>query len=222
VKRVVVLLARAPSAKGKTRLTAGLSPPRARELRERLLLDTLDGARAAELPVTVCFTPDDARDEMRRLAPDLALTTQRGDDLGARMRHAMNEALSAGAESVVLIGSDLPALPATYITEAFDILDSCDLVFGPTEDGGFYLVGGRRTVPDVFSDIDWSGSMVLREVVSQAHRQQLTVGLAREWWDIDRPEDLQRLVRRSAASAPDVACGPVIARRVREFLETDS
>jgi rSAM/selenodomain-associated transferase 1 len=193
-------------------------------LRERLFLDTLDGALATELPVVVCFTPDDAREEMRRLAGDVAseLVSQRGEDLGARMRHAMNEFFARGTESVVLIGSDLPSLPAAYILDAFAMLDSADVVLGPTDDGGFYLIGARREMPDILQGVDWSGANVCAAVVAAAHAQDLTIGFAREWWDTDRPEDLERLLTRSGASAPDVACGPATARRVREYLERDS
>ena len=230
-KRVVVLLARAPSAKGKTRLTAHLADDEARDLRERLLLDTLDAACATELPVIVCFMPDTARDEMRRLVGDVQLIPQRGDGLGERMRNAMNDALARGAESVVLIGSDLPDLPYTHLLEACDLLEGVgvspakpipDLVFGPTKDGGFYLVGARAPMPDIFRGIDWDGPTVLAAVVQAAHAGDLTVGFASHWWDVDRPEDLKRLVTGSSASAPDVSCGPATARRVRGYLETDS
>lgn len=221
-KRVIVVLARAPSAQGKTRLTAHMDDARARDLRERLFLDTLDAAWATELPVMVCFTPDSAREEMQRLAPGAALMTQRGEDLGARMRNAMQDAFAAGAETVALIGSDLPALPAQHILDAFEMARSADVVFGPTQDGGFYLVAAYGAMPDIFSGIIWSAPGVLTDVVAAAHARDLVVGFAPEWWDIDRPADLRRVVTISSASAPDVSCGPAIARRVREFLERDS
>lgn len=220
--RVVVLLARAPSAPGKTRLTARLPDDEARDLRERLLLDTLDAARATELPVMVCFTPDTSREEMQRLVGDAELLTQRGDDLGARMRHAMDDAFARGAEAVALIGSDLPALPADHVLDAFEMTDFADVVLGPTEDDGFYLVAARAAMPDIFSGIDWNAQNVLADVVRAAHARDLTVGLASEWWDVDCPEDLLRLVTESGASAPAVSCGPATARRVREYLEKDN
>lgn len=219
MRRVVVLLARAPSAKGKTRLTAALPESAARDLRERLLLDTLDGARATELPVLVCFTPESAREEMRRLAPDVELFAQSGDDLGERMRNAIDFALGHGADLVALIGSDLPSLPSSYIQTAFKQLESADVVLGPTDDGGFYLIAARRPLPDLFHGMTWSHADVLRDVVRAANRHQLTVALAPPWWDLDRPEDLRRVLTQSGASAPDAACGPAIARRVRGFLE---
>ncbi|HUE89363.1 MAG TPA: TIGR04282 family arsenosugar biosynthesis glycosyltransferase [Vicinamibacterales bacterium] len=207
--RQVVVLARAPSASGKTRLTAGWPEARARALRERLFLDTLAAARAAGYPVIVCFTPDTARAEMRGLAGEAALIAQRGDDLGARMRHAMLDALASGADAVVLVGSDVPTLPAENIVQAFDMLDGVspagasakavdtaesrvDIVFGPTEDGGFYLFGACCEIPDVFRGIDWGGPDVLAQSIRASREAGLMVGLAREWWDVDTPDDLQR------------------------------
>jgi rSAM/selenodomain-associated transferase 1 len=200
MNRVVVLLARAPSAKGKTRLTGHLSEALARSLRERLFLDTLAAARRAGYPVMVCYTPDDAREEMHRLAGDAALIVQRGADLGARMRNAMADALASGAGAVVLIGSDLPTLPSQHLAHAFDLLDRagsahaprCDVVLGPSEDGGFYLIGARDDLPDIFAGVEWGGSDVLARVAAAAQHADVTVGLASAWWDADVPEDLRR------------------------------
>jgi uncharacterized protein len=73
------------------------------------------------------------------------------------------------------------------------MLDSgADVVFGPSEDGGFYLVGARSALPDMFHGIEWSRPDVLARVVDAAHESGLTVGVAREWWDVDDPENLRR------------------------------
>ena len=195
MKRVLVLLARAPSAGGKTRLTAHLSDARARALRERLFLDTLEVTRATGIPVVVSFTPDDAREEMSRVALDVTLIPQRGNDLGERMLHAMHHAAASGAESVVLIGSDLPALPPQHLLDAFAMLETdADVVFGRAQDGGFYLVGARGKMPDIFRGIAWSTPHVFDAVVTAAHRADLRVAYAPEWWDIDGLDDLQRVL----------------------------
>jgi hypothetical protein len=199
--RQVVILARAPSAQGKTRLTAHLPEDRARALRERLFLDTLAAARAAGYPVVVSFTPDTAREEMRGLVGEGALFPQRGDDLGARMRNAMVDMFATGAAAVVLIGSDLPTLPPEHIVHALNLLEGqgsspavsrCDVVFGPSEDGGFYLVAARSALPDIFRGLEWSRADVLARVAEAARRAGLTTAFAREWWDVDVLEDLHR------------------------------
>jgi rSAM/selenodomain-associated transferase 1 len=207
MNRVVVLLARAPSARGKTRLTAGWPEPRARALRERLLLDTLTAARAAGYPLVVSFTPEEARDELRGLVGEAQLVAQRGDDLGTRMQYAMFDGFASGADAVVLIGSDLPTLPPRHIVDAFDMLEGvglltteapakavgpADLVFGPSEDGGFYLAGARGDVSGIFGNVEWGQSDVLARVTAAAHLAGMSVGFVREWWDVDAPEDLRR------------------------------
>lgn len=193
MNHVVVLLARAPSARGKTRLTAHLSAAEARTLRERLFLDTWSAVRATGYPVVVSYTPEEAQAEMRALAGEATLIVQRGGDLGARMRNAMHDAFATGAAAVVLIGSDLPTLPPEHVSDAFAMLDSgADVVFGPSEDGGFYLVGARSALPDMFHGIEWSMRDVLARVTAAAHESGLTVGMARAWWDVDDPEHLRR------------------------------
>ena len=172
----------------------------ARALRERLFLDTLAAARGAGYPVMVCFTPDDAREEMRRLAGDDALMVQRGAELGARMHNAMRDARESGEGAVVLIGSDLPTLPSQHLVRAFDLLDGagsahaprCDVVLGPSEDGGFYLIGARGDLPDIFAGVEWGRSDVLARVSARAQHAGVLVGLAPTWWDVDALEDLRR------------------------------
>jgi len=235
------MLARAPSSRGKTRLTARLTEERARALRERLFLDTLTAARAAGFPIVVSYTPDDAREEMRELVGEAELIAQRGGDLGERMRNAMLDALASGAEAVVLIGSDLPTLPPENIVHAFKILEGVglspaeasahvvsansrvDVVFGPAADGGFYLIGAREELPDIFGGVAWSRPDVLARVADAAREAGLIVGLVREYRDVDSPEDLQRLgLTESGASVPDASCDAATTRKVRGFLETDS
>jgi uncharacterized protein len=206
--RHVVILARAPSARGKTRLTAHLAEANARALREHLFLDTLAVARATGYPITVSFTPDDAEQEIRQVAGDVRLIAQRGDDLGVRMRNAIREVCAAGAVAAVLIGSDLPTLPPENIVHAFDLLDgvgharderpaesTCrpDVVMGPSEDGGFYLIGARGDIPDIFTGISWGQDDVLTRVSAAADRAGVAIALARGWWDVDVPDDLRRV-----------------------------
>ena len=231
MKPAVVLLARAPSAKGKTRLTGHLPADRAHALRAALLLDTLDVARAVALPLFVSYTPQDARDEMTRLVPDARLVCQEGDSLGERMRHAMDHAFATGATPVVLIGSDLPSLPVTYLRAAVEQLTAVraddsspqpDIVLGPSEDGGFYLIGARHSTPGVFDGIHWGGPHVLDAVVAAARARGFVIGFTPEWWDVDRPEDLNRVLTRRDASVRGAAGDAANARRVREFLGRDS
>jgi hypothetical protein len=190
------MLARAPSAPGKTRLTSDLEEQRARELRQALLLDTAAVVRAADLPLVIAFTPDDSEAEMRRLLTDVRLVPQRGEDLGERMRLAMNAEFDMGAASVVLIGSDLPTLPPERLGDAGEMLGSgADIVVGPTDDGGFCLVAARAPLPPaLFAGIEWSTATVFERFVANAHGCALTAGVLPGCWDVDAPEDLSRVL----------------------------
>jgi rSAM/selenodomain-associated transferase 1 len=193
--RTVVLFARAPSAAGKTRLTGHLPVDRACGLREALLLDTLDAVRAVGEAVLVSFTPEDRHAEMAALVGSIGLVAQRGVDLGQRMYHAMGDAFSRGAKNVALVGSDLPLLPSQRLVDAFVRLESgSDVVFGPSTDGGFYLVGARRRAPGVFDGIEWGTERVLAGITAASRRKQLQVALLEPWWDVDGPEDLRRIM----------------------------
>jgi rSAM/selenodomain-associated transferase 1 len=194
VNDTVVLFARAPSAPGKTRLTVHLSDDRARGLREALLLDTAECLRRAGVHLIVAFAPEKAREEIERLVVDAPLMLQHGRDLGERMRNAMQDAFEDGADFVALIGSDVPTLPSEHVVDAFTMLRSdADLVLGPTEDGGFYLIAARRGVPLVFDNVEWGSETVMRAVTEAAVNAGLTVGFARPWYDVDLPEDIERL-----------------------------
>jgi uncharacterized protein len=199
MRRSLILFARAPSAPGKTRLTAHLAPEDAAALRRRLLLDTFTSVRRAHAPITIAFTPEHARDEFAALFESHAvgLIAQRGRDLGSRMQAAINDRLAAGATHVVLIGSDLPNLPPGHIDAAFAQLEAGrEVVLGPAEDGGYYLIGMCDAQPAIFRGIDWGTPHVLTQTLAAAARAGLDVGLIEPWYDVDEPDDWKRATSR--------------------------
>lgn len=114
---------------------------------------------------------------------------QSGADLGARMANAFEQAFAGGAESAVIVGSDCPLLETRHIEEAFAALAVSDLSLGPTPDGGYYLLGMRRFLPDLFRDIAWSTPAVLPATLDIAGRLGLSTHLLPELTDIDTEED---------------------------------
>jgi rSAM/selenodomain-associated transferase 1 len=200
--RHLALLARAPSAGGKTRLTSGLPESRARALREALFLDTFDSARSLRIPITVFGTPGDRLDELQALAGDVPMMAQAEGDLGERMHAACAWLFGQGAREVVLIGSDLPTLPSSHISAAFEALeDGADVVLGPADDGGYYLVGLSRPTPGVFAGISWGSGRVRGETRALAAGLGLRVHEIASWYDVDTQDDLVR-VSSSAQPAP--------------------
>jgi len=208
----LVVMARVPSdTRGKSRLTRDLGGDHV-ELRRALLQDTLDAVRSmADLDVFIAFEPADAIAEMRGLVGDGAgLFPQQGDTLGDRMRNAFERLFAAKYSAVVMIGSDLPSLPASHVEEAFQCArDQPDpLVIGPATDGGYYLIGLRRPCPALFTSIAWSTADVLTTTTRIAETCGLTVSFVSPWHDVDTVDDLRRVLR-----------DPDGATRTREWAE---
>lgn len=117
-------------------------------------------------------------------------TTQRGDDLGERMLNAFKNGFEAGYKKIVLIGSDLPEINADHIKKGIETLDNNEVVFGPAEDGGYYLVGMSRLVEDIFLNKPWSQPSLLKTTLQELHNLNISVGILDTLNDIDTYEDL--------------------------------
>lgn len=125
------------------------------------------------------------------LGSNIIYQPQGEGDLGSRMAQSLNSAFQAGMERVVIIGTDCPGLNADLIGCAFDQLNfEHDLVLGPAIDGGYYLIGLRCLVSELFSGINWGTSVVLQQTVDIANRLKLSVAYLPYLADVDRPEDL--------------------------------
>lgn len=193
----LIIFAKAPvPGDVKTRLIPALSPRGAAALHRALVRDILRKAVEADVgPVELHCSPSAEHPFFRDCAHRfrVALRTQLGDDLGARMERAFGMAL-ASAPYALLAGADCPALTIGDIRMAAQRLrEGTDAVLVPAEDGGYTLLGLRRAVPALFTGISWGGAGVMAET-----RGRLKV-LAWRWaelpahWDVDRPEDLLRL-----------------------------
>jgi rSAM/selenodomain-associated transferase 1 len=122
-----------------------------------------------------------------------ALEPQSEGDLGQRMASYFENGLKAGATRVVLIGSDSPTLPQGVFDRAFHALESADVVLGPTDDGGYYLVGASQSVPAIFDNVEWSSSHVFEQTVEKLSAANLTWAALPTSYDIDDLDDLVRL-----------------------------
>lgn len=212
----VAIMAKAPTAGAvKTRLCPPLSPREAAALARCFLRDRIAQVRAlAGVSPVVAFTPASERGVFQRLAPDFALIAQHGPDLGARMRSTLATLLAAGHRAAIAIGTDTPTLPPTVIQHAVDRLASpdVDVVLGPADDGGYYLIGVRADYPTLFDDMPWSTSDVLEVTVRRARAAGLRAVGVDPWFDVDTPDDLARL-RAALVESPHAAPA------TRRFLE---
>lgn len=193
----VAIMAKAPIAGAvKTRLCPPLTPEQAASLARCFLLDTIERIRAVPgIHAVLAYAPAEARETVQALAPDLPLLPQRGEDLGSRMGHVLADLLAEGHAGALAIGSDTPSLPATVIQQAVRLLDApgADIVLGPSDDGGYYLIGMRRVHRSLFEDMPWSTSRVLDETRRRAAAAGLAVVTLPPWFDVDTVQDLARL-----------------------------
>ena len=116
---------------------------------------------------------------------------QKGGNIGERMSHAFNCIFNRGYSKVVLIGTDIWDLQPAEIRNAMMVLNTCDVVLGPAEDGGYYLIGMKNYIPELFNLSEWSTSGVLKETLVKCQTLHLEAGMARKLRDIDEPEDLE-------------------------------
>lgn len=194
----LVLMAKAPIAgQVKTRLVPALGPEQAARLARALLADQLNHVRQIEdADLYLAFAPEGARVRMEALAPPLfRLFPQEGADLGARMQAAFEKLFHAGHRRVILIGGDLPPVPLVYFEQAYAYLDASDprVALGPSRDGGYYLVGLNRLLPEMFEDMTWSHDGVLAQTLAKLGRLKITHHLLSSWFDVDTTEDLRAL-----------------------------
>jgi hypothetical protein len=206
----LAVMARAPEAgQVKTRLVPPLSYESAAELYRCFLLDKLlQVARLPEIDPYLAYTPIKARQSMLELLPKaFTLIPQAGSSLGDRLHRLSAILLERGHPAAILIDSDSPTLPTPYLLDAVARLQSgtTDLVLGPAEDGGYYLIGLKRPCRALFDDIPWSGPTVLDETLRRAAAQRLQVATLPPWFDVDTPEDLTRLQHDLATTETSVA-----------------
>lgn len=192
MKHALAIFAKTPVAGNvKTRLTPPLSPEQGCELYRCMLLDTIARARSLSFDTVIFYQGDVSFFE--EVAPGLLLVPQLETDLGGRLEDAFDRLRFMGYEGIAVIGSDAPDLPLTSITAAFAQLEKGkQVVFGPAEDGGYYLVALRSACGGLFRDIPWSGPKVLERSLEKAHGAALSVGLLPTWYDVDAYDDLFR------------------------------
>src|SRR5215210_1032277 len=215
MRRMLLVVAKQPAAgQTKTRLCPPLTGAAAAALYACFLRDTLDVMRQVpDVGRGIVYLPEAALDYFSALAPDMQLSLQQGADLGERLDHLLTAALEAGASQAVVMDSDSPTLPADYLVQAFAALDGpSDLVLGPCEDGGYYLIGLKRPQPRLLREVQMSTPHVVRDTLALAEQLGLKVALLPTWYDVDTVAELDRL-RAALRDAP-----PHTARYTRAFL----
>ena len=202
----LVVVAKPPvPGRVKTRLCPPLTPATAAALYTAFLRDTVALARAvAGMEVLLLYPPLPGAEVVLvgAVGPDVCLLPQRGQGLGAALSGAAADLLAAGYASITLISSDNPTLPPAYVAEAVHALESADVVLGPAEDGGYYLIALREPHLGLFEGITWSTAVVFAETLERAAALGLRVATIPPWYDVDEVGSLRRL-HAEVAVGPD-------------------
>ncbi|RJQ45301.1 MAG: glycosyltransferase [Nitrospiraceae bacterium] len=188
----LIIIAKYPE-KGqvKTRLNGHLSDEDILKLYISLLKQTVSKLNNIPYADTfIAFAPANAEDYFLHFGVSLIPLNE--GDLGVRMFNSFNHVFSSGYKKAVLVGADIPDITPAIIQKAFDILSGNDTVFGPAKDGGYYLVGMRKLIREIFLNVPWSSAQTLKKSIEQANKFGYSAGLTEMLSDIDTIEDVKR------------------------------
>ena len=209
----VALMTRAPRpGETKSRLAAVLGEQAAADLARAFLLDAADTVRGGDWHASLFVEPAEAVDELAALTGIEDVRPQAGSDLGARMFGALEALAADGYGPLIITGTDIPTMGVQQLRDALDALRESDVVFGPAEDGGYYLAGMHRPQRSLFgAGIEWGGAEVLAASERLAADAGLSLARLGTERDIDTVADLDwlrrqgGLPRNTAAALADVA-----------------
>ena len=177
----------------KTRLAGDIGVRKAamicRQIAERLIEQTIPPV-AGEYDRFVFYDPPERMQDFVSWLPHEKFIAQSGSDVGERMNNAIRHLLENGAKKAVITGADIPDLTSRIIIQAFEMLDLADVVVGPAHDGGYYLIGTKSPIPEMFSNIPWSTGDVFSETVRAIKHSGKSYGVLPVLSDLDTIEDL--------------------------------
>lgn len=196
MKNLFGLLAKYPEAgKVKTRLARHIGGEGAARvykiIAERVFRDTSPD-RDAGFGRMIFYSPPGDEGRFESWIPGEGLLPQRGRDIGEIMGNALLDLFDRGASKAVITGVDIPDLNRTIISDAFLKLENTDVVIGPAEDGGYYLIGMKTEYPEIFQGISWSTGKVFDETIRTVERMGLSYSIVKTLSDVDRIEDIIR------------------------------
>src|SRR5436190_12569390 len=205
----------------KARLVPPLTPEEAAELNKCFLRDTAAAISNAAGADTVCgiavYTPVGAESAYTDILPaDFSLLPQRGDKFGERLYLAIEDLCKCGFDSLCLIDSDSPTVPAENFEQAVELLSASEdrVVLGPCDDGGYYLIGVKKPHRHLFEQIDWSTERVLNQTMQRATEIGIEVKLLPTGYDVDDDASLRRLCNELLGQNAGVSVAP----NTRKFL----
>lgn len=187
----LIIFTRYPEAgKVKTRLIPTLGEKGAELLHREMVEHTIGRITPFKVKVEVHFAGGSHVLMKSWLGNQLRYQEQQGTCLGERMYNAAAGAFAENNKKVVLIGTDCPDITTNHVEQAFNLLDSSDLVLGPAYDGGYYLVGFKKLVNELFHGITWGSNHVYRQTIKAAEQANMKTAALEKLTDVDCPADL--------------------------------
>lgn len=192
-KNLLLMFAKYPEpGKVKTRLAKSIGNEQAALVQKKFIQEIVaehNTNNSAGYDFMICYAPILAKSPFSKLFPSVAFSPQSAGDLGDRLFNAFTHRLKE-YDKMVVIGADLPDLTQTDINEAFNALENNDVVFGPTDDGGYYLVALKQAHP-IFDNIEWSTEVVLQQSLQLVEKKGLKYHLLRKRQDIDTIKEFE-------------------------------
>ena len=212
--RVLVIMAKAPRPGAvKTRLSPSLSPETVTDLYCCLLDDTLALARSVgDVEVAIMCRDSDVNELSRLAGKEVNVVAQRGEGLAAGLTSVFARFADGHQRRTIAFNSDSPHLPRSVLEDAFTTLAEHDVVVGPTDDGGYYLVGAKASYPELFVRDGMGTGTALETLLLNARKLELSVGFSDIFYDIDVADDLTRL-------AAELRLAPIKAPRTAQWLK---
>ena len=195
MKKAIICFTRVPKpGVTKTRLMPLLTGDQCARLHTAFLKDLASVYKNVAADLFVAYTADPEWEKLKDIFHDARdFFPQEGADLGEKMYHALRHVLERGYDKVILTGADLPLMTAAHLESGFATLEQADVTFGPTSDGGYWLVGMKQPHKAVFEKQSYGGATVLENTVGAAKAAGLTVSFTKTCDDVDTPEDLAAL-----------------------------
>jgi len=214
--RVLVIMAKAPRPGAvKTRLTPSLPLQAVTAFYRCLLDDTLTLAGSlGDVEVAIMCPPSDVDDLTQLAGNGASVVAQKGEGLAAGLTSVFAHFAEDHRRHTIAFNSDSPHLPRSVLEDAFEILSARDMVVGPTDDGGYYLVGAKASHPTLFARDGMGTNSALETLLSRARALELSIGFAEPFYDIDVADDLTRL---AAELHLDPTRAPRTARWLKEW-----
>jgi rSAM/selenodomain-associated transferase 1 len=199
--RVLGLFAKEPRVgEVKTRLAAESSPAWAAEVAAAFLYDLVERLSGVPARRVLAFAPAESGAYFADVARGrFQVKAQTSGNLGDRLAAFFRDEFAAGAEAVVVLGTDSPTVPPAHVEQAFALLRQADVVLGPATDGGYYLIGAAREPPPIFAGIAWGTAGVLAETVARLRESGRRLALLPPWYDVDTRTDWKMLAGHVAA-----------------------